>query len=50
MVITWGIPALEEIAQKKYLHKDHRTEKPWKTIVYSKMEMEKPNKETSTKV
>jgi len=23
--------------RKKYLHKDHRTERPWKTTVYSKM-------------
>jgi len=40
VVITWGIPAFEEIACKKYLHKDHRTEKPWKTTVYSKMYVE----------
>jgi hypothetical protein len=36
VVIVWGMPALEEIAQKKYLHKDHRTEKPRKTNVFNK--------------
>jgi hypothetical protein len=32
-----GIQTLEEIARKKYQDNDHRTEKPRKTIVYSKM-------------